>query len=232
MRMGAHDLKALARPRSSLVLWAIRFSRHPGGLAAYPPAYLVLLRFLIASASLVVWAVDHADAHARLRTCRAWFCWACLDSPVSDCAHFGQADHTAGAAYLIVDAVPFSWPCWHILLGESSRFSAAGTLVSFAGIALVSSAKAAPPLEQRRHAGLAGDARHQPVLVLQRPYLKRYSPFQMTAIGIWAGTALMAASGCRAWPMLVVRGAARAHPCIVYLGVLPGALAYAAWPMR
>src|SRR5581483_8485076 len=57
----------------------------------------------------------------------------------------------------------------------------------------------------------------------------RYSAFQMTAVGIWAGTALMALF----WlPGLIpaVRHAALAPTlAIVYLGVLPGALGYVTW---
>ncbi len=105
-----------------------------------------------------------------------------------------------------------------------------GTLISFAGIALVSfgesgGVKWSPGVTLVLLATLAASL----FFVLQRPYLKRYSPFQMTAIGIWAGTALMAAL----WlPGLIpaIRHAPLAPTlAIIYLGVLPGALAYVTW---
>ncbi|HUO03485.1 MAG TPA: DMT family transporter, partial [Rhizomicrobium sp.] len=145
---------------------------------------------------------------------------------------FGQQTITAGAAVLIITLTPVCMALLGIvLLGERlTLLGWLGTLISFAGIALVSF-------------GESGGIRWSPgvmlvllatlctslFFVLQRPYLKIYSPFQMTAIGIWAGTALMAAL----WlPGLIpaIRHAPLAPTLsIIYLGVLPGALAYVTW---
>lgn len=65
--------------------------------------------------------------------------------------------------------------------------------------------------------------------VFQKPFLRRYSALQMTACGVWAGTAVMAL----VWaPGLV--GAVRAAPieatlAVVYMGVFPGMIAYLSW---
>jgi len=233
MRMGAHDLKALAATAVSLVLWASAFPGIRAGLAGYPPGDLVLLRFLIASASLVVWAVITRMPMPRLRDLPGMVLLGLLGIAGYQIAlTFGQQTITAGAAVLIVTLVPIFMALFGtILLGERlTLFGWLGTLVSFAGIALVSFGESGG-LHWSNGVTLVLLATLATSLfwVLQRPYLKRYSPFQMTAIGIWAGTALMAAIWLPGLAHAVVRAPPAPTLVIVYLGVLPGALAYAAW---
>ena len=66
--------------------------------------------------------------------------------------------------------------------------------------------------------------------VLQRPYLQNaIRAASMTAIGIWAGTALMAALWLPGLTQAVRHAPQAATLAIVYLGLLPGALAYVTW---
>lgn len=64
--------------------------------------------------------------------------------------------------------------------------------------------------------------------VLQKPYLKRYRPFEFTTYAIWAGTLGLLVF----WPGLPAEiGAAppEATLAAVYLGIFPAALAYVTW---
>jgi len=61
------NLKALAAVAISLVLWASAFAGVRAALTGYPPGDLVLLRFLIASACLAVWALVSRMPLPRLR---------------------------------------------------------------------------------------------------------------------------------------------------------------------
>jgi len=145
--------------------------------------------------------------------------------------NYGEVTVTAGAASLIISASPIITALLSTaLLGERlSALGWAGIVVSFAGVALIS-------------LGEGGDLAFEPgaalvfvaavatsvyFIVSKRP-LRRYSALEFTSYAIWAGTI----------PMLVfapglVRQMAEATPAatwsVLYLGVFPGAVAYALW---
>lgn len=228
------DVKAMAAIAISLLLWGSAFAGIRAALAGYPPGELVLLRFLIASASLAIWAVISKMSMPKLIDLPAIAGLGLIGIAGYHIAlTFGQQTITAGAAGLIITLAPlFMALLGTILLRERlAIYGWLGMLVGFAGVAVVSFGESgetfrwSPGVTLVLFATFASSV----YFVLQRPYLKRYSPFQMTAIGIWAGTALMAAIW---WPGLIpaIRHAPLAPTlAIVYLGVLPGALAYVLW---
>jgi drug/metabolite transporter (DMT)-like permease len=228
-----YDTKALAAIAISLVLWGSAFAGIRAALAGYPPGELVLLRFLIASAALAVWALISKMPVPRLRDLPGMAALGLLGIAGYQIAlTFGQQTITAGAAVLIVTLTPIFMALFGtVLLGERlTLLGWLGTLISFAGIALVSfgesgGLKWSPGVTLVLLATLCTSL----FFVLQRPYLKRYSPFQMTAIGIWAGTALMAALWLPGLIPAIRHAPPAATMAIVYLGVLPGALAYVTW---
>lgn len=234
MRLGeSPDLKALAATAVSLVLWASAFPGIRAGLAGYPPGDLVLLRFLIASASLAAWALISRMSMPRLKDVPGMVLLGLLGIAGYQIAlTFGQQTITAGAAVLIVTLTPVCMALFGtILLGERLTLVGwLGTLISFAGIAVVSFGESGG-LRWSNGVTLVLLATLATSLffVLQRPYLRRYSPFQMTAIGIWAGTALMAALWLPGLARAVQQAPLAPTLAIVYLGVLPGALAYVTW---
>jgi drug/metabolite transporter (DMT)-like permease len=64
--------------------------------------------------------------------------------------------------------------------------------------------------------------------ILQKPLLQSYSPLQVIAMAVWIGTLLMIPASLEV--VSEFREApADAKAVVVYLGVFPGALAYAAW---
>lgn len=228
-----YDTKAIAAIAISLVLWGSAFAGIRAALAGYPPGELVLLRFLIASASLAVWALISKMPMPRARDLPGMAALGLLGIAGYQIAlTFGQQTITAGAAVLIITLTPVCMALFGtVLLGERlALLGWLGTLISFAGIALVSfgesgGVKWSPGVTLVLLATLCTSL----FFVLQRPYLKRYSPFQMTAIGIWAATALMAAIWLPGLVAAVRHAPSAATMAIVYLGVLPGALAYVTW---
>jgi drug/metabolite transporter (DMT)-like permease len=236
MRMSepkAHDLKALAATAVSLVLWASAFPGIRAGLDGYPPGDLVLLRFLIASASLAAWALITRMPMPRLRDLPGMALLGLIGIAGYQIAlTFGQQSITAGAAVLIVTLTPIFMALFGtIFLGERlTLLGWLGTLISFAGIAVVSFGESGGfKWSNGVTLVLLATLATSLFFVLQRPYLKRYSPFQMTAIGIWAGTALMAALWLPGLAHAIERAPLAPTLAIVYLGVLPGALAYVTW---
>jgi drug/metabolite transporter (DMT)-like permease len=228
-----YDTKAIAAVATSLLLWGSAFAGIRAALDGYPPGELVLLRFLIASASLAVWALISKMPMPRMRDLPGMAALGLLGiAGYQITLTYGQQTITAGAAVLILMLTPVCMALFgRILLGERlALLGWLGTLISFAGIALVSfgesgGVKWSPGVALVLLATLCVSL----FFVLQRPYLKRYSAFQMTAVGIWAGTALMAAI----WLPGLVPAIRHAPPAatitIVYMGVLPGALAYVTW---
>ena len=233
-RRPAPDTKALAATAISLALWGSAFAGIRAALAAYPPGELVLLRFLIASAALAMWALLTKMPLPRARDLPGMTALGLIGIAGYQIAlTFGQQTITAGASGMIITVAPvFMALLGRIFLHERLAILGwLGMLVSFAGVAMVSFGESGEKLGWSPGVGLVLFATFASSVffVLQRPYLKRYSPFQMTAIGIWAGTALMAVLW---WHDLIpaIRHAPLAPTLtIVYLGVLPGALAYVLW---
>jgi drug/metabolite transporter (DMT)-like permease len=231
--MRSQNTKALAATAISLVLWASAFAGVRAALTGYPPGELVLLRFLIASACLAAWALISKMKLPRLRDLPAIVGLGLLGIGAYQIAFtFGQQTITAGAAVLIITLTPVCMALFGtVLLGERlTLFGWLGTLVSFAGIAIVSFGESGGfKWSNGVTLVLLATLATSLFFVLQRPYLKLYSPFQMTAIGIWAGTALMAAIWLPGLIPAIRHAPSAATMAIVYLGVLPGALAYVTW---
>ena len=229
-----HDSKALAATAISLVLWGSAFAGIKAALLSYPPGELVLLRFLIASASLAAWALLTKMPMPKLRDLPAMAALGLIGIAGYQIAlTFGQGTITAGAAGLIITLAPlFMALLGRLFLGERLAITGwLGMLVGFAGVAVVSFGESGGKISWSPGVGLVLFATFASSVffVLQRPYLERYSPFQMTAIGIWAGTALMAALWLPGLVQAVRHAPLAPTLAIVYLGVLPGALAYVTW---
>jgi len=225
--------KALAAAAISLVLWASAFPGIRAALTGYQPGDLVLLRFLIASASLGLWALISKMPLPALRDLPGMGALGLVGIAGYQIAlTFGQQTITAGAAVLIITLTPVCMALFGtILLGERlAIFGWLGTFISFAGIAIVSFGESGGfHWSKGVTLVLVATLATSLFFVLQRPYLKRYSPFQMTAIGIWAGTALMAAIWLPGLTQAIRHAPLAPTLAIVYMGVLPGALAYVAW---
>ena len=186
------DTKLLVAVVGAVFFAASAFAGIGVGLEAYSPGHLAVLRFLVASATLAVYAVM-----TRMRLPEA------RDLPTVALAGFlaftvynvalghGQLTVAAGTASLIVAAIPaFTALLAAVFLKErlGSR-GWVGISVSFLGVALISFGKSE---------GFRADTGALLVLLaalsasgyfaLQKPYLRRYGSFQFTCYAIWAGT--------------------------------------------
>ncbi len=216
----------------SLLLWASAFAGIRAGLESYGPGQVALLRFATASAAFLVYAtltrMRAPDPRDLPRIALAGF----LGITVYHVAlNFGEMTVTAGAASLIISASPIITALLSAFLIRE-RLSAlgwAGIVVSFLGVALISFGEGGH-LEFEPGAALvflAAIATSLYFVASKRP-LRRYTALEFTAYAIWAGTV----------PMLVfapglVTQMAEATPAatwaVLYMGVFPGAVAYALW---
>lgn len=215
----------------AVLIWASAFAGIRAGLEAYSPGHLALLRFLVGSALLVVYALVTRMRPPALRDLPAIGLGGFLGFTVYHVGlAFGEVTVEAGAASLLISSVPvFTALLAAGFLGERLGVMGwVGTSVSFAGVALIS-------LGEGGNLGI--DPGALPILlaavseslffVFQKPYLAKYGSLRFTTYAIWAGTLVMLvfAPGL---PGAVVDAPLGATLSVVYLGVFPTVIAYLA----
>jgi drug/metabolite transporter (DMT)-like permease len=226
------DGRTLAALAITVVLWASSFAAIRAALPGYTPEQLVVLRALIASAALAAWALP-----ARLRPPRARDLPAIVGLGALGIALYGLAlargerTVTAGAASLIIASESILIALFAALwLGERlTRLGWLGSVAGFVGVALiVVGEEGALRVDANALWVLLASAATSAYFVLQKPYLARYGPFAFNAFAIWGGALVMLpfASGLAG---AVGSAPASATLAVVYLGLFPGAVAYAAW---
>ena len=231
-RVGRLEQRTLIALGVTVVLWASAFAGIRAALPEYPPGELALLRFLVASGALVIYAVATRMPPPRIADVPAIVGLGLLGvTGYHLLLNFGEVTVTAGAASLLISSVPIftALLAMFFLRERLSVWGWLGILVSFLGVAVVALGEGE---------GMTFDPRAVLVLfaalcganyfVLQKPLLRRYGALRLTTYGIWAGTI----------PFLVfMPGMVRslggasvgATIAVVYLGVFPAAIAYLTW---
>jgi len=226
------DGRTLLAIGATLLFWASAFAGIRVGLEAYSPGHVALLRFLVASAVIAIYALVTRMPLPNVRDLPAILILGFLGITVYHVGlNYGEVTVTAGAASLLIASGPlFTALLATVFLGERLKILGwAGMCVSFMGVALIALGEGE---------GVRFDPGAFPILlaalgtslyfVFQKPYLKKYSALQFAAYSIWAGTLYMLVF----LPGLIP--AVRAAPLeatltIAYLGVFPAALAYVTW---
>jgi drug/metabolite transporter (DMT)-like permease len=224
--------RTLAALLITILLWASAFAGIRVALVAYPPGSLALLRFLVATAVLALYAgVTRMPLPAR-RDLPAIAALGFLGVTVYHLGlNFGEVTVTAGAASLLVASGPIFTALLAVaVLGERLRaWGWLGIAGSFLGVALVSMGEGGGlGLDTRALLILVAAVSTSVYFVYQKPYLTRYSPLAFTAYCIWAGTAFMLVF----LPQLagsVSKAPIGATLAVIYLGVFPAAIAYVLW---
>ena len=229
IRPGIHVLTALAL---ALMLWASAFVGIRAGLQAYTPGHLALLRFLIASTALLVYALITRMRLPLLRDVPGLLLMGFVGITLYHVAlNYGEQSVSAGAASVLVATVPcFTALLATFFLRERMRlWGWLGVIVSFIGVTIVVG-------------GVSGGLHFTPgallillaslaesvYFVMQKPYLKRYNGFELTTYTIWAATLCLLVYA----PGLVQQvqvAQLKATETVIYLGIFPAAIAYATW---
>ncbi len=218
----------------ALVIWGSAFAGIRAGLRAYSPANLAILRFLVASLVLAIYA---GVAHFRrplLGDIPGLVLTGAIGITFYNLAlNYGETRVTAGAASLLIASTPI-WTALGARLWLHEKLTAigwCGVFVSFAGVALIASGEGEgirSSFSLQALIILAAAVANGLYIILQKHYLGKYSALEFTAYAMWFGTVMMLPFGngllhtFRAAP-------ASATLAVVYLGIFPGALAYVAW---
>jgi drug/metabolite transporter (DMT)-like permease len=216
----------------TLLVWASAFAGIRAGLRGYSPANLAILRFLVASMVLAIYAGIAHFRRPEWRDIPGLVLTGAIGITFYNLAlNYGETRVTAGAASMLIASAPI----WTALaarfwLHEKLTFVGwCGVFVSFVGVALISSGEGEGiRLSPKAVIIVAAAVASALYMILQKHYLGRYSALEFTAYSIWFGTALMLPFGSGL--MRTVRDApASATLAAIYLGIFPGALAYVGW---
>jgi drug/metabolite transporter (DMT)-like permease len=224
--------RVVAALSAALLLWASAFAGIRAGLRGYGPGHLALLRFLTASVVLGIYALFRGVRRPERRDLPGLILAGFLGiSFYTVLINYGEQTVTAGAASLIVSSAPIFLAGLAVLfLGERlSWWGWLGFATSFGGVALIAVGTA-------RGVGidlgavwiLVGTFAAAVCTTLQKRFVARYKPLDLSAYTIWSGAAclLFFAPGLAE----AVRGAPiETTLAVLYLGVGPGAVAYSAW---
>lgn len=224
--------RALGAALLTILLWASAFAGIRAGLQGLGPGHLVLLRFLVASALLLLYARLQGLRPPRGEDLPRLFLLGFLGITVYHTAlAYGELTVSAGAASLLIATGPvFTALLSYVFLGE--RLKPAGVLgfsLALVGSLLIAVGEGGGvSLSPGAFLILLSALSTSFYFVWQKPLFSRYSSREMTVYTLVLGTL----------PLLVflpgLGEALRAAPrpalySALYLGVFPGALAYLTW---
>jgi drug/metabolite transporter (DMT)-like permease len=223
---------AIACALAAVIAWSSAFVGIRFALREISPGPLVFLRFLVASVCFLCFVAAKQVRLPQRRDVPQLLLISFLGQAVYQFSlSFAQKRITAGAAGVLIALVPVLSAVFAIPVLKERLSSRAwiGMVTSFAGVVLISfGANGSVHFEPMSLLGVVAAASSAGYFVLQKPWLTRYTPLELTAYGIWTGmfTTLIF------MPELpsIFRGAsASTLLTVIYLGVVPTALGYTLW---
>ena len=216
----------------TVVLWASAFVGIRAALADYSPFHLALLRFLVASLFLAVFAALGRVRWPAIQDLPRIIATGFFGIGIYNLAlNYGAMTVSAGSTSFIISTAPIMTALLSIFfLGEKiNRIGWAGMLLSFCGVNLIAFGEGGSLKFETGAVFVFFSAICTSIyFVIQKPLLARYGSFEVASYSIWVGTAVMLTflPGLAA----AVQGARLAGTLtVVYLGVFPAALAYFFW---
>ena len=226
------DTKTLAPVIVTIVFWSSAFAGIRVALPNYSPGHLALLRFLVASGVLVVYAVGNHVSFPNLRDIPKIMLLGFLGVTVYHVAlNYGEISVTAGAASLLIASTPaFTALFAVIFLGETmNRWGWLGIATSFFGVILVTLGEGyGLQFDLGAILILLAALSTSAYFVFQKPLLEKYGALPLTTYVVCAGTFFMLVF-LPGLPQAIFAAPLHSTFSVAYLGVFPGALAYVTW---
>jgi drug/metabolite transporter (DMT)-like permease len=216
----------------TIFCWASAFAGIRAGLAGYTPTHLALLRYLIASVVLALYAGFKRMPLPHWRDLPALAFTGFVGIALYNVAlNTGEVSTPAGVSSFLVNTAPIITALLAtVFLNERLRvWGWLGILVSIAGVAII----AANTGEGIRFSigslyVLLAALAQSLYFVSQKPYLARYSALQCTSYAVWTGT--LALLFFLPGLMTDLRTASlSATIATAYLGIFPAAIGYVSW---
>ncbi|KEK23426.1 DMT family transporter [Bacillus gaemokensis] len=231
MQNNKWDFRMLSAHGFTIILWGTAFPGIRIGLEAYTPEHLTLLRLLIASCMLLIFACITKMRLPDLKDIPVIFILGGLGFTVYHIAlNYGEKSVSAGPASLIVSVTPiFTAILALIFLGDKLNVRGwIGGLVSFIGIAFLSLGNGDPlQLNSGILLILLAAFSESVFFVFQKPYLKKYGFLTFTTYTIWSGTIFMLIF-LPGIDQEIVKAPIEITLSVIYLGLFPTVLPYIA----
>ncbi|GJM06535.1 MAG: membrane protein [marine bacterium B5-7] len=218
---------------TTVTIWASAFVGVRAGLHSYHPGSMALLRYLVASLCMAF--LFFRRPQRATVTVRDWvniFILGILGFGVYNIAlNYGEISVPAGIASFIVCQIPVMTTILAVyFLGERLPWLAwVGIVISIAGITVIAlGEKEGLHFDKGVWYTLIAAASGSLYAAFQKPLLKRIHPIEFTTYAIWAGTISLLMYTPE---MLHDIPRASLHDTIwvIYMGIFPGAIAYALW---
>ena len=226
------DGRTLAALLVTILFWASAFAGIRASLSFYSPGELALLRFLVASAILLAYALARRMPMPHVRDIPALLLLGGAGiSAYHVLLNYGEITVAAGAASLLIGSGPiFTALLSLVFVGE--RLGARGwigMLISFVGVSLIAFSEGkGVRLDPGALLILLAALATSVYFVFQKPYHHKYSALQVTAYTLWAGTIILLVFLPGLFSHLAA-APADATLAAVYLGIFPSALGYVTW---
>ena len=208
-------------------------SAYPGissGLEGYSPGHLALLRFLVASLALGVYAVLSPMRLPAVRDLPALAVLGLLAFSVYNVLlGYGQLTVPAGTASLLIASVPALTALWAVtfLKERLGPRGWAGITVSFLGVAMISFGSGESfGADRGAFLVLLAALSASVYWAMQKPYLEKYGAFELTTYAIWAGTLFLLPYSSGLLEQLA-QAPPEATLSVFYLGAIATPLSYA-----
>lgn len=226
----------------ALLLWASAFPVIRIAVREYSPGQVALLRFLVASMVMAICArFFHVRMPQKSDLPGLFFMGLCGIALYNLLLNRGEQTVTAGSAAFLVHTAPI-WTAIlaPLFLHERLRLRQwVGIGIAFCGATLVAIGEGSfgwsslgTRLGEVFSPGallILGAALCASVYaVTQKRFLNSYRPFELACYGIWAGTIFLSPF-LFALPAAMEAASVTATVGIIYMGVFPGAIAYAIW---
>lgn len=226
------DGRTLIAVGITLLFWSSAFAGIRAALSDYSPRHLVLFRFLVASLVLAAYAILTRMRLPDKRDLPVILLIGFLGITAYHIAlAYGQVTVSAGAASLLIASGPiFTALLATAFLGERLRiWGWLGIALSFFGVILIALGEGkGVKFDPGAFLILLAALSTAIYFVLQKPYLRKYSPLELTTYSIWVGTVFMLVF-LPGLAHAVNQASLHATLTVVYLGIFPAALAYVTW---
>ncbi|MCA0060277.1 MULTISPECIES: EamA family transporter [unclassified Mesorhizobium] len=226
------DTTAAVAVALTVIGWASAFPAIRAGLAAFGPLELGALRFAIAAVPAAIFLAVRRPTLPRIgELWRLAFGGAVFVALYTAMLNFGELTVSAGAAGFIINVSPiFTAIMAMALLGE--RFSTmawVGTAISFSGIGIIAMADGQGLHFDTGALLVLGSALCSAVnTIVQKPLFARHHPLTIAASNMVLGALCLAPFLPVAFSQAAVADMAGLG-AVIYLGVVPSLIAYAAW---
>ncbi|HDX9707817.1 TPA: DMT family transporter [Bacillus thuringiensis] len=214
-----------------IVFWASAFPGIRLALTGYSPESLSLLRLLIGSLGLMIFAIVTRMKLPQVKDIPAIILFGGLGFTSYYLAlNYGEKFVNAGTASLLVSLTPIfsAILAWVIFRERIGLWKWIGGIVAFSGVALLSLGYLGGFLfHKSAFLILIASFVESLYFVLQKPYLKKYGFLSFTCYTIWGGTLLMLIFLPGLWNS-ISNAPQEATWSAVYLGIFPTVLPYIA----